>query len=42
MNVVNNFFGSQSGFGKELEKTPSGFSPRDLVVAAFFTKLEES
>lgn len=42
MNVVNNFFGSQSGFGKELEKTLSGFSPRDLVVvAAFFTKLEE-
>lgn len=40
--VVRNFFGSQSGFGQELEKTLSGFSPRDLVVvAAFFTKLEE-
>lgn len=42
MQVLKNFFGSETGFGQELEKTLSGFSPRDLVVvAAFFTKLEE-
>ena len=40
--VVKNFFGSQSSFGQELERTLSGFSPRDLmVVAAFLAKLEE-